>query len=162
MKNLIIRKFKSEDRPILEELFEEFGDYFIDIDPMKRLRKGKNYGRWSMDLLLKKTKEKGTILVAELNNEVVGYISGALTSQSEEELMEVIPTKFGSVLEFQIKKDYQRKGIGKILMKEIINYFKKNNCEMVRLTVFSPNKIARNFYKKLGFQDRLVDVMKKI
>lgn len=48
-----------------------------------------------------------------------------------------------------ILKEYRKKGAGKFLMEEIMNYCKKQNCRKISL---GAQEHALNFYKKLGFK----------
>ncbi|MBC7219245.1 MAG: GNAT family N-acetyltransferase, partial [Hadesarchaea archaeon] len=49
---------------------------------------------------------------------------------------------------------FRRQGIGTLLMKEIIDRFKKKEVKTVRLEVRKSNLGAQLFYKKLGFLER--------
>ncbi len=40
------------------------------------------------------------------------------------------------------------------------SYFKSKNCDVVRVDVFSPNTLAHEFYRKFGYCDRIVDMIK--
>ena len=50
-----------------------------------------------------------------------------------------------------IKQNTQGKGIGKILMNEVVKVAKKNNCAWIQLNVHRKNT-AMYFYKKMGFE----------
>jgi len=41
-------------------------------------------------------------------------------------------------------------------------YFKNSGCEYVYLDVFWPNTWAIDFYRKLGYQDRMLTMIKPI
>jgi len=63
-------------------------------------------------------------------------------------------------LGISIKKEARGKGLGKKLLKEVLNKaIKKFSLKIVTLDVFVKNKIAQNLYKKLGFQK--VGIIKK-
>lgn len=50
-----------------------------------------------------------------------------------------------------IDKTYQNKGIGTLLMEEVIAFSKARNIERIRLTVWTANQPAIHFYEKMGF-----------
>ena len=50
-----------------------------------------------------------------------------------------------------VKQNTQGKGIGKILMNEVIKIAQKNNCACIQLNVHRKNT-AMYFYKKIGFE----------
>lgn len=59
---------------------------------------------------------------------------------------------------FGIKKKYQGKGFGKIMMKKAIDIAKKEKCKEVELGVWGKNFPAIALYNKFGFY--VVDIMK--
>ena len=51
-----------------------------------------------------------------------------------------------------VHPDYQKKGIGTLLMKEVLKYIKSNNFATVSLFYDIKNKGLDNFYRKFGFE----------
>lgn len=88
--------------------------------------------------------EKETLLVAELNGEVVGYI--IFFSQARKRMSHT-----GSV-GMMVNKNHRGMGIGKMLMKALLDWAANNPLiEKVSLGVFSTNYRAIALYKSLGF-----------
>lgn len=75
---------------------------------------------------------------------------------------EEIQEKMIHVSHIIVKENYQRKGIGKILMENLENEMKKRNIYIVDLVTTADNNKAMNFYKKSGFQVKRVFLRKKI
>jgi len=50
-----------------------------------------------------------------------------------------------------IKKEFRCQGTGKLLMKELIKWFKKKKIKFVELSVNSRNKIGIAAWKRYGF-----------
>jgi len=55
-----------------------------------------------------------------------------------------------------VDPDYKNKGIGKFLMGEASDYFRKRLLNEMNLEVWSANKSAVKFYKKFGFEEESV------
>jgi len=53
-----------------------------------------------------------------------------------------------------VKAGYRGRGVGTMLMSELEEYFKENNCNISGVGVLVPNKIAHRLYSKLGYIDR--------
>ncbi len=53
---------------------------------------------------------------------------------------------------FYVIKDYRNKRVGTSLLNFVINYFKKNKINTIKLTVDPENTAALNLYKKAGFK----------
>lgn len=51
-----------------------------------------------------------------------------------------------------VKKSYRNRGIGKLLVSEVISFAKRNDCVILDFHVFSWNP-ACSFYKKLGYHE---------
>lgn len=60
-----------------------------------------------------------------------------------------------------VSPDYQRKGIGRLMMKAAEAELKKLGCPKVNLLVRSSNKSVIAFYEKIGFSDNNVIGMGK-
>jgi len=85
------------------------------------------------------------LLLAEDKNKIVGISSVELRKDRESHVGE-----FG----ISIRKEYRGIGLGKKLMKEVLKLAKRElKPKIIRLSVFSENKIAPNLYKKFGFKE---------
>ena len=85
------------------------------------------------------------ILVAELDNEIVGMVSIMFLSRLNQTLEMYIP-------DLVIHEKYQSKGIGKKLMNSCISLAKEKKCYRIRLESRHHRKESHEFYKHLGFE----------
>ncbi|WP_256224226.1 GNAT family N-acetyltransferase [Paenibacillus sp. 1_12] len=51
-----------------------------------------------------------------------------------------------------LRREWQKRGIGKVLLSEILHRLKHSGADDVRLTVDSKNHAAKSLYNKFGFQ----------
>lgn len=79
-------------------------------------------------------------LVVESERKIVGYIIG------QKELKEA------KIISLAITPNWRKKGIGTILIKFLINYFKKEGVKKISLHTRTKNKIGILFLKKLDFE----------
>jgi len=127
---LSIENAVISERDYLITLYEELSETSVE---QKR--------EWIQELLENK---KETLLVAELNSQVVGWI--AFYSQKRKRLSHT-----GSFT-MMIGKKFRGMGIGKMLVKALLEWSKKNPLiEKVSLGVFSTNYRAISLYKDMGF-----------
>lgn len=80
-------------------------------------------------------------IAAKNKNKIVGF-AGMMINFQELEIMNIVT-----------KKTERGKGIGKILLQEIIKFAKNNEIEKIFLEVNENNIIARKLYKKQGFEE---------
>ena len=59
-----------------------------------------------------------------------------------------------------IEETYRHKGYAKELLEYSLNLLKKENPAFIEINVLYANKIARNLYKSLGFQDFKITMRK--
>ncbi|WP_347940530.1 GNAT family N-acetyltransferase [Peribacillus simplex] len=143
VKNYIIRTGELEDaEAVLDVQNSDIseGEYFIAVS--EEFNKTPEQQRdWIRRLL---ENERETIIVAEINGEVIGWIG----FQSENRKRMSHKGSFGMM----IRKNYRGKGIGKELIKALLEWAEANPfIEKVSLGVFSTNQRAISLYKKMGF-----------
>lgn len=120
--NINIRKMTISDLENIKNILSsQFDDFW-------------NYNILKEELLSKNSK----YIVVILNNEIVGF-AGVKVLLDEADIMNIV-----------IKKDYRKKGIGTLLLQELINI--ASNLNYITLEVNEENNPAINLYKKFGFE----------
>ncbi len=158
-----IREYKSSDEPRLIELMEEFQDYLVDIDYMQRTRRMPGYGVGYVGRLLGRIKDDdGAIYLAEHEGETIGLVAAVIETQPADDLLECIPSKGGRILELYVVPSYRKQGVGRSLIKAAEEYLARKRCAVLRIEVFEPNTNAHRFYNRIGYRDRMIDMIKKI
>jgi len=160
---ITIREYEEKDKEKLVSFMDQLQDYLIAIDPLHRMRRGKNYGEvYTTSLLSKIRSEQGIIFFAEENKVLLGVIVGLIEEQEKENLLECVPTRAGRIQELFVDQQHRSNGVGKLLIKNMEDFFKKNKCTIIKVEVFAPNAKAQQFYDHYDFQDRVVDMIKVI
>jgi ribosomal protein S18 acetylase RimI-like enzyme len=144
-----IEEAKKEKINSILSLMTKLSDYHKKIDP-KYYKSGKERKKSDKKLLIKyfsKKRKNRKILVAKVKNEIVGFIIGGI-QKSPPYCKE---TKVGIIYRFYVKKNFQRKRIGKLLVEALSNWFKKRKIKFVEVEADSRNKIGIKAYRKYGF-----------
>ena len=150
-------------KEVLVRFMEQLQDYLVSIDPIKRLRRPPEYGEIYTNNLLKKIQEhNGMIYLAFEDTVPIGMIAGNIQPPTEEEKIERIPSQVGTVIDFFVDETQRGKKVGLALMNKMEEYFRSQHCDALWLEVFVPNTRAREFYKTFGFEERLVEMLKRI
>lgn len=143
-----IRKIAQKDLKRAKE-FQNYINSLVKERAMILLNKRKSLKEerdWIKSNLKNIKNKKGAILVAEDKKKIVGISSIELRGDSQNHVGE-----FG----IAIIKKYRRIGLGKKLMAEVLKLAEKKlkpKLKIIRLSVYSENKVARNLYKKFGFK----------
>jgi len=158
-----IREYQDTDRPVVELLMKAFNDYFERIDPWQVLKYKATSAMFYTDRMIADSKaHDGVIFVAEVDGHVVGFIQGSMHEQTEIEIQERGHVVSGDIKELFVDEKYQRQSIGELLMDKMEQYFLDKGCLQIALDVFAPNEKARKFYKKMGFTERALILVKRL
>ncbi|WNB91533.1 GNAT family N-acetyltransferase [Bacillus sp. NEB1478] len=139
----IIRTAKIEDAEAVLDIHRSViaeGEYFIKVSEEfnRTLEQQKEWIQKIID------NEKDTLIVAEINGEVAGWI--VFLSQDRKRVSHT--GSFG----LMISQNYRGMGLGKMLVTALLDWAEKNPfIEKVSLGVYSTNHRAISLYKSLGF-----------
>ena len=96
---------------------------------------------WTYNIFKSELNNKNSkIIVAKLNDEIIGFASLSIVLDIAE------------ITNIVVKKAFRGKGFSVLLLQELINISKKNNCKYINLEVNSNNIVAINLYKKFEFK----------
>lgn len=59
---------------------------------------------------------------------------------------------YGYIDEIAVKAEYRRQGIGTEMLKEILEWFKSRDIDIIQLDVAAANSMGCSFWEKHGFQ----------
>ena len=120
-----------------------------DLDGIVHIYKPDDEGPWrkpvECEAWISKRLERGFyIRLAEVGGKIVGHAEWIISDEPDR--------KFVYLGMLEINENYQRKGIGRAMIADGIEYAKKNNCPII---VTSPDTEtgAEIFYRKCGFTD---------
>lgn len=97
------------------------------------------------------------ILVAELDNEIVGYITGHAESDPAR-----VHSNKGVVEDWYVETAHQGSGIGRKLMATLEEIFQTAGCTLMESATFPFNPGARIAHEKFGFEEYQVRYRKTI
>lgn len=90
----------------------------------------------------------------EEDNVQVGQLWWGLQEQGE--------TRFAALNDFHIFDEYRRQGYGSKALEAMEEMIRQEGLEMVFLHVFGHNEPARAMYRKMGYVERNITMMKKL
>lgn len=148
-------------RTIFEEFKEELQEYIVSIDREKYNIITDAFREADFKSTMKEVKEnKGKIFLARDNDKIIGFIVGIIVEASD--TYDFKAPKGGKISELVVTRNCRAKGVGQALLNKMEDYLKSVGCKRVLIEVFEYNDLAKNFYYKNGYFNRVTDVMKKI
>jgi len=155
-----IRKATLKDISALVDMWKEFEDahtaMVVKKNPfMKPLLKYKPNVKAVCRKSLKRTIAKiGFVFIAEENKTIVGYIEGSIKNP------ELAANRIGSIWDLYVKKDYRGRKISSMLKNAAFSFFRKNKVKAVEMNVNRHNTNAYSIYRKWGFFEEGIRMIK--
>jgi len=103
------------------------------------------------------SKKDGLMLVAEKDNDLMGFIYGEVTHRPD-----YLPPGTGQISLLYVKEDFRRHGLGSTLVKELCRFFRNENIDEVTLRYVLGNIEGERFWSSLGFKPVLVTVSRPL
>jgi ribosomal protein S18 acetylase RimI-like enzyme len=101
-------------------------------------------GEWyASDTVEAASSDAGTVLlVAESDDEVVGFVHAAISTGSS----------VGSILRLYVDPDSRGEGVGSTLLTETIDRLQGRDCDRIEAMVLAENDAGNGFYLGAGFE----------
>lgn len=149
--NIKIRKATLNDLNVLLD----FEQQLISVErPMDRsIEQIKKITYYDLNELI--TSNLSAVFVAINHNEIVGCGYGLIRQNKSKFRLK----EHGYIGFIFVKPAFRGNEINKLLFKDIFNWFKTKNINEVRLTVYKENLSAIKAYKKIGFEENLVEML---
>ena len=143
MKNIIIRNVKKEDIPEVVDIritgWQDAYKGIIDENYLNNIDRNENIER------IKNNYQDHGFIVAELNNEIVGFCRYIYDDQFSKEY-----DVDCEIMAIYTKPDLKGLGIGTKMFDYVITEFKKLNKKKMIIWCLKDNKKSQEFYKKMG------------
>ncbi|MEK6864180.1 MAG: GNAT family N-acetyltransferase [Nanoarchaeota archaeon] len=160
---ITIRKASVKDVPLIFELWnlleKEHNAMILQKTPELKLLLAK---KKNMAEIYKKnakkviTSKKEIIYIAEKDGKPAGYIELTIDKRGYSVI------NVGVICDIFVKKEFRKLGVSSKLKQEAIKWFKSKRIKCVGLNVYMHNKQAYSVYKRWGFSDTDIRMMKKI
>lgn len=142
-----IRRFRPSDLETLKTITAIcFEGVSVDhnIEQLYGLIHGKDW-RWRKKRHIDDDAEINAagILVAEIDGEIVGYISTRVDPGA----------RIGGIPNFAVLPAYQQHGIGRRLLEEAVAYLAAAGMTYARIETLDQNDVGAHFYPDFGFQE---------
>lgn len=151
--SLVLRTATGQDFEQLQPLWQALYQHQFEHGMLLPLPEGA-YDAWlnSMQPFLGRF---ANIVVAELDGRIVGFVAGRLRT---------LPPYFGSaavgaISEVYVSDAYRSRGIGERLLNFALKWFEEQGVHRVELQVVAGNPGGIQFYRRLGWQEELVQMV---
>jgi ribosomal protein S18 acetylase RimI-like enzyme len=141
-----LRQYRSTDSDSVKKLFEDFVEYHSRID--SGFKKIDSHGECFIEYIESfKNSNKKYCIVAVVNELVVGY---CVSIVERKPAVYLTPT-FGYIDNLCVSNDFQKKGIGTLLLKDALERFKSEGITRTECSVALGNPKSTRFWRKMNF-----------
>lgn len=157
-----IIEYKNKYLEDVKDLLVELEEYILTIDKDNLDRLHPEYRDKMAILDLEEVNNnEGKCYLAIENEKIVGLIMGYVRVYDEYDYLDYKCPRSGEISELIVSNKVRSKGIGKLLMNTMEEYFKSIDCEYIFIDVFAYNTTAIKFYERQGYHIRgLIDIKK--
>lgn len=139
---------KPSDLETLKEIsFQTFYETFEDVTAKKSIDDYTNSAYTNKNLIEELNDSNSFFYFLYLDKKLAGYLKLNINNSQTEPM----GSEYLEIQRIYIKNDFQKNGLGKILINKSIEIAKKYNKKYIWLGVWEYNYIAQKFYKKHGF-----------
>jgi len=144
---ITIHKARKEDVEPIVCLWKEMMAFHAERDGyFQTSEEGhKNFRKFVEESL---SKSDFCVLVAEIENRIIGYTLAHITLYPPV----FIINDYGEIMDFAITAEFRRRGIGKILLKAMLEWFDSKGVKRVECRVAVKNEISTRFWRAMGFK----------
>ena len=135
----------SGEAPIIRVIRDDDLDRIIEIDNQVLGEKRPDY--WEKKVELTEKKSPLPSLVAEMDGKVVGFILGDASGWEYG-----VPENIGWIDTIGVDPSFQKKGVARMLMEEMLNYMKKVGVDTVYTFVNWREWGLLQFFDAMGFR----------
>ncbi len=156
-----IREYRKRDASAIRVLLDSLIDYGNSILPeeMKKFEE-LNDRRKALDYCIRLNYRKNwKTFVCEYDD---GRLTGFITGGVEKEMPGYKLSKYGNIEIFFVEEGFRGMGAGKLLEESMRGWFAGKGCDAVKVDTWLTNSGAREAYKKMGFREIAVTLVKEI
>lgn len=146
---MIIRPTKIEDLPILLNFEQKL---IVTERPMDPTLKAERISYYNLESYILANHTE--VLVAEINNEIIGSGYGQIRDRKDFFKQK----KYGYIGFMYVKEEFRGKGISQMILENLYTWFRAQNLDEIRLTVYKKNQRAIKAYEKAGFSKHLIEM----
>jgi ribosomal protein S18 acetylase RimI-like enzyme len=156
---LVIRPAARKDLPTIGRLGAHLMRLHHGFDPQRFMApRGNPEDGYAWFLGTQLDKDDMAVIVAELGDEVLGYVFIGIEPQSWKELRD----EAGYVHDLVVDERGRRQGIGTALMAAALDWMRARRLPRVVLWTAQPNGAAQHLFDRLGFRKTMIEMTKEL
>jgi ribosomal protein S18 acetylase RimI-like enzyme len=161
MTDVSIRGARDDDRVALGRMAASLVRMHHALDPQRFMLMGdggkleEGYGGW---LLRESQNDKASVLVAERDGVVVGYVYGTLDDRDWMALRD----SCGVLQDIFVEEGARRSGVARKLLEALAAHFRERGEPRMVLSTAAKNEGAHRFFESMGFRRTMIEMTREL
>lgn len=145
-----IRQATIDDIPQIVELWLGLSEMHAAMEPMwETVGNAEEIHEAHLKTIL--IKDNYYIVVAEVENNIIGFSTLFLSDRPEVFLIK----RIASIHDTYVKVEFRKKGVARKLTEALVSFAKDKGVEMINLSVAVANESGTRFWEEVGFKPTL-------
>ncbi len=154
-----IRPYRHTDAAAITALIEELQRHERQFEP--RMTAPETIEDWYLDHLQSQcAKHDGTLFVAEVDGEVVGFVNVLARVASTD--IDEDAYNYAYISDVAVRESHRGQGIGTALLAAAETYARDHGARWLRIDVLAAKEDAARLYRRTGFADRALQLEKPL
>lgn len=153
-----IREYRPEDAQQVEKCFVELQDFLHRLEPT--VLEGKAAKKYLDYMFASCAETQGKVFVAEVDNQIVGFVS--LWVKVKSEALDEEPAEYAFISDLVVLPAYRGRGLGRALLQKAEEYALLQGATTLKLEVLARNTVATEVYKNHGFHKYQILLVKSL
>ena len=154
----VIRAYWPEDAQQVEACFVELQDFLHRLEP--QVLEGKAAKKYLDFMFAYCAETSGKVFVAEVDNQIVGFVCLWVKVQSE--ALDEEPVEYAFISDLVVLPAYRGRGLGRALLQKAEEQGHLHGATTLKLEVLAKNEAALTLYKHHGFSAYQVLLVKSL
>ena len=154
-----IRNYRRDDALELEHCIVELQSYEAEIEP-NRVEGHRVASAYRRLLLAECRRTTGKILVAETDDEVVGFVC-VLAAVDSKDVLEK-ETKHAYITDLVVLPGHRNEGVGRALLQAAEDYVAGQGGTVLKVDVLAANDVALDLYTSMGYVESEIRLAKRL
>ena len=156
---VIVRTYQTEDKKCVKQCIIELQNFERALES-DRIEGTRIVERNFQELLQGHQQNTGRIFVAEVEQEVVGFINVQFEHESQMYLSSLVDYVY--ISDIVVLQAYRGQGIGTMLLQQAEAFARQKGATTLKINVLAKNQQATDVYQRIGFRPYEIAMLKQL
>ena len=159
LSKLVVRAYRPEDQACVKQCIIELQEFERNLEA-DRVEGERVVERNFQELQEEHNQNTGRMFVAEIEEEVVGFINIRFEHESQTYLSSLVD--YAYISDLVVLPAYRGRGIGTMLLQQAEDFARQQGATVLKIQVLAKNQLAADVYQRVGFRPYEITLLKHL